>query len=216
MIAETSAPLGRREQRKTERRQAIVAAARRCFLSEGYAATSMSGLLKTLGGSKATLWNYFHSKEELFAAVIEDIVRDFSQQMAGDLKAGANLRTSLETFCRVFMVTTGQPDGVAAWRLIIGESQRFPELGHIFYEMAAQPVEHALAAYIQDQIQSGRLVDEGPLKMARVLLGLCSTQHNLRLWGVPPPDDENIDADAQRFANYFLSLFAVDQRTELT
>ncbi|MFY0108264.1 TetR/AcrR family transcriptional regulator, partial [Acinetobacter baumannii] len=65
-------PPSRREARKQDRRQAILDAARTSFFEQGYDGTSMSGLLATLGGSKATLWSYFRSKEELFAAVLDE------------------------------------------------------------------------------------------------------------------------------------------------
>ncbi|MEO6377128.1 MAG: helix-turn-helix domain-containing protein, partial [Caulobacteraceae bacterium] len=54
------------------RRQAILNVACEAFLAEGYAAVSMSAIAATLGGSKATLYAYFRSKAELFAAVMED------------------------------------------------------------------------------------------------------------------------------------------------
>lgn len=202
-------PSNRRQARKQDRRQAIVDAARRSFLEDGYAATSMSGLLTTLGGSKATLWSYFRSKEELFAAVIEDISSAFREELERGLLTPADLEKTLVAFCRGFMAKTGHPDAVGAWRLIVGESGRFPELGRIFYEKAAQRVEHALAGYLAAQTAAGRLREEDPEKMAQFLLGLCTTQHNRRLWGVVSPEGETLDADAARFTSYFLRLFAV-------
>jgi AcrR family transcriptional regulator len=56
---------------RDEKRAAIVKIAYEAFLTDGYAATSMSSIAAKVGGSKATLYNYFASKEELFAAVIE-------------------------------------------------------------------------------------------------------------------------------------------------
>ncbi len=203
-----TAPLGKREARKQDRRRAIVAAARRSFLEEGYAATSMSGLLSELGGSKATLWSYFRSKEELFAAVIEDVTVDFREELERGLLASADLETTLVTFCRSFMQKTAQPDAVGAWRLIAGESGRFPELGRIFYERAAMRVEHALAGYLRGQIAAGSLRDEDPVEMAQMLLGLCTTQHNRRLWGISPDAPATVERDARRFTGYFLRLFA--------
>lgn len=200
-------PLGKREARKQDRRQAIVDAARRSFLDDGYAATSMSGLLAELGGSKATLWSYFRSKEELFAAVIEDVTVDFRRELESSLLASADLEESLCAFCRGFMQKTAQPDAVAAWRLIAGESGRFPELGRIFYESAARRVEEALAGYLATQITTGRLRDGNVIEMAQVLLGLCGTQHNRRLWGISPDTADAADRDARRFTGYFLQLF---------
>ena len=201
--------LGKREARKQDRREAIVAAARRSFLEDGYAATSMSGLLKTLGGSKATLWNYFRSKEELFGAVVADVTAAFRQQVTSELLTPGDMEATLVNFCRVFMNKTAHPDAVATWRLVVGESSRFPEVGRIFFQQAAGHVEGALAGYIAQQIDAGRLRDEGAVDMARVLTGMTAAHHNRRLWGVETADAAAIDAHARRFVGYFLRLFAI-------
>ncbi|MDJ0278273.1 TetR/AcrR family transcriptional regulator [Sphingomonas sp. 2R-10] len=201
-------PLTLREVRKQDRRAAILAAARRSFLEEGYAATSMSGLLRTLGGSKATLWSYFPSKEELFGAVIAEVTAAFRQQVMAELDAPGGLEATLVKFCRSFMNKTSHADALAVWRLVMAESGRFPEVGRIFYQQAAGHIERALVGYIQQQIDARRLRDDGALNMARVLIGMTAAQQNRRLWGVEPPGSEGMDADARRFVGYFLRLFA--------
>jgi TetR/AcrR family transcriptional regulator, mexJK operon transcriptional repressor len=197
--------------RQQERRSTIVAAARRSFLDKGYAATSMSGLLKSLGGSKATLWSYFRSKEELFAAVIEDVTACFRQQIETDLLSSGPVEETLVRFCRNFTRRLTDPDGVATWRLVMAESSRFPEVGQIFYCRAAGHVERALAGYIQQQIDSGHLRDEGALEMARLLMGMHKAGLHRRLWGVEPVDgtEGGIEAEARKFVGYFLRLFAL-------
>ncbi len=54
-----------------EKRQAILEIAKDSFTKQGFEQTSMSHIAKMLGGSKATLYNYFSSKEEIFTAVME-------------------------------------------------------------------------------------------------------------------------------------------------
>lgn len=201
-------PMTVREARKQDRRTSILGAARRSFLEEGYAATSMSALLKTLGGSKATLWSYFPSKEELFGAVIADVTAAFRRQVMGELDAPGDLEATLVNFCRSFMNKTAHADAVAIWRLVVAESGRFPEVGRIFYQQAAGHIERALASYIAQQIAAGRLRDDGALDMARVLIGMTAAQQNRRLWGVEPVGGDGMDADAKRFVGYFLRLFA--------
>lgn len=203
--------IGRREARKQDRREAIVAAARRSFLDNGYAATSMSGLLKTLGGSKATLWGYFRSKEELFAAVIEDVTLVLRLQLESELLAAAELKPTLITFCRSFMNKMANPDAVATWRLVVAESGRFPEVGRIFYEQAARHVERALADYLAQQIQAGRIGGEDPARMAQLLISMCAAEQNKFLWGVALVDAGDQAADAERYADYFLRLFSPAQ-----
>ena len=73
---------GKREARKEERREAILAIAKRVFLDQGYSGASMSAISAELGGSKGTLWSYFPSKEELFAArVLASLCLGVQQRM---------------------------------------------------------------------------------------------------------------------------------------
>lgn len=68
---------GKREARKEERREMILEIAKREFLDHGYSGASMSAISAELGGSKGTLWSYFPSKEDLFAAVLDHATREY-------------------------------------------------------------------------------------------------------------------------------------------
>src|SRR5471030_1490574 len=81
--------------RSDARRRAILDVASEVFLAQGFAATSMSEIAVRLGGSKGTLYNYFRSKEELFAAIMVDTcqgpanaVFDHMPPIGGDLRTG--------------------------------------------------------------------------------------------------------------------------------
>jgi len=203
----------RRELRKQDRREAIVDAARDSFLEHGYAGTSMSGLLKTLGGSKATLWSYFRSKEELFAAVVERLCASVRLELRNILDSSGGLEPGLIAFCRQFLQTIGSPDAVITWRMVVGESGRFPELGRIFYERAAGFTETTLAAYLARHVASGALRQEDPLEMAQALIALCTGRHNRRLlWGAEPEEPSVIDDQARRFVDLFLRAYGTAAR----
>jgi AcrR family transcriptional regulator len=201
-------PVTRRESRKQDRRQAIIEAARASFLEHGYAGTSMSGLLKPLGGSKATLWGYFRSKEELFAAVIEEISLLFRAEIQDVLATEAGLERSLVAFCRTFLRKITSPDGQATWRLVVAESGRFPEVGRIFHEKAAGPVQGALRDFLARQIAEGRLVSEDPAIMVETLMSLCIGQHMRVIWGLDRLTEAELDACAHRFTGIFLKTYS--------
>lgn len=199
---------GRRGQRKLERRNAILAAARRSFLEDGYAATSMSGILKTLGGSKTTLWSYYRSKEELFTAVIEDVTITFRREIEAELSLTGNLEDTLKGFCRSLMTKIAAPEGLATWRLVVAESARFPDVGKIFYAQAAGHILFTLSQFISYHIKAGRLRDGDSERMAHMLISLCSGLQNRYLWGVAVPDANEIKTDASAFTQYFLRTFS--------
>src|SRR5471032_323313 len=54
------------------RRERIIQVARDVFYEVGYASASMSMISARLGGSKATLYAYFDSREALFEATIRE------------------------------------------------------------------------------------------------------------------------------------------------
>lgn len=199
----------RRDLRKQCRRREIVAAARTSFLDQGYAGTSMSGLLKTLGGSKGTLWAYFRSKEDLFAAVIEDLVESFQAELGEMLLPDEQLAPVLKAFCASFLRKLTAPESIATWRLVVAESRRFPEVGQIFYEQASQRTERALSAYLSWHIAAGRLRAEEPRQMAEVLIGLCTGKRDQLQASIRTLSDAEFQEYSDRFTHIFLRAFAI-------
>lgn len=59
-----------------ERRQEIVSAARELLQTKEYEKTTMRDIMEKLGIAKGTIYHYFKSKEELFEAVVENIVEE--------------------------------------------------------------------------------------------------------------------------------------------
>ena len=124
--------MGKRELNRLKRKSAIVAVATRAFLEQGYAATSMSAIADEIGGSKATLWGHFGSKEELFMAVIDEQVALFAADMEGALVTEPFTIGGLRRFCMGYVRTFMRPQFVSLFRMIMGEGARFPEITYIF------------------------------------------------------------------------------------
>jgi len=195
---------------RDERRAAILQIAHDAFLAEGYAATSMSAIAARVGGSKATLYNYFPSKEDLFRAV----VRERSDQIAGlldqgRLQGGGDFRTVLNKFGEGFLAMVLSDEFVKTYRVMMGEAARFPELGHAFYEAGPKQAMHRVGEYFVTAIEAGELKREQPDLMAQYFLDLClSGLQFRRLWNVTPaPTEEDIRANVARAVSIFLAAF---------
>ena len=64
------------DERKTERREQILASARRCFAEHGYEGATVVRLEEATGLSRGAIFNYFGSKEDLFIELaVEDTAR---------------------------------------------------------------------------------------------------------------------------------------------
>lgn len=177
-------------------------------MEKGYAGTSMSGLLATLGGSKATLWGYFRSKEELFAAVLDDATAAYRRELAQCLEPSGDLAEGLTGFCRSFLHRILSPDALALWRLVAAESARLPQVGAIFYERAAATTERALSAFLSEHMDMGELRREDPTRAARVVISLCTGHQHRLLWGIEQPTPERIEVEAAAAASIFLRAYA--------
>jgi AcrR family transcriptional regulator len=73
-LLEGQAPLGKRERRKRETRDAIVAAAERLFAARGYDSVTVAEVAAAAGVSVKTLFVYFRSKEDLVFAEEERLL----------------------------------------------------------------------------------------------------------------------------------------------
>ena len=56
---------------QTPKRQAILEAAKHAFIKHGFSGGSMDAIAEAAPVSKPTLYNHFHSKSDLFSAVIQ-------------------------------------------------------------------------------------------------------------------------------------------------
>jgi AcrR family transcriptional regulator len=73
-----SLPRNRAQIPPEERRADLVAAATEVFLTRGYEGATMEGISKAAGVTRANIYWYFKSKDEVFAAVMRQLLgRDF-------------------------------------------------------------------------------------------------------------------------------------------
>jgi len=196
-----------RDRRKQSRRSAIVREARQAFLRDGYAAMSMSGLIATIGGSKATLWSYFPSKAALFAAVLEDAAGAYARDMGEFLRLSDDPRGGLFDLCKSLIGTIVSPEPLELTRLVLAESGRFPEVGKTFYAHAVQPLEVSLTAYLARHMTDGGLRDGDPRRAARILLDLCNGLQTRCLWAGEALDEGQIEREASEITNIFLRAY---------
>jgi TetR/AcrR family transcriptional repressor of mexJK operon len=157
------------------RRQAFVDAARDAFFADGYGQTAMSTIVAAVGGSKTTLWSYFPSKQDLFAAVVDDIAGQYSSALTVELDPAGPIEPTLRRFATAMMATILSEPIVALHRIVMGEAQRFPELGVLFYERGPQRGRARLAAYIGAAMADGRLRSGEPMVAAQQFASMCKS-----------------------------------------
>ncbi len=117
----------------------ILDAAMELMLDQGYGATSIEAVAARAGVSKRTFYHRFADKAALVQAVVARVVERARPAQAARTARGAQeqaaapagveaLRLDLQDFGNRTLQAALSPQVLALYRLIIGESHRFPDL----------------------------------------------------------------------------------------
>jgi TetR/AcrR family transcriptional repressor of mexJK operon len=128
----------------------LLAVALNDFLLHGYGGASMTRIVRDAGISKTTLYSRFSSKEELFAAIMNQQVEHLSAAASLRPATGAlDLESGLRAYASHSLDTSLTGDFLGINRLIYSESHRFPELGAAAAERTATGIKQ-IARFIRD------------------------------------------------------------------
>ena len=187
------------------RRKAFVDAARELFFANGYAGTTMSSIASKVGGSKTTLWTYFPSKEELFAAVVDDIVAQYGDALAIELPLDEPVPDVLRVFGNLLMTKLTATPILSLFRLVVGEAERFPHLAETFYERGPRRGKARAAVWVGEKMVRGELRMGDPMRAVQQFTGLCqSGLYQFAMLNLPESRDlarlqDDVDAAVDAF-----------------
>lgn len=188
--------------------ESILAAARRKFLASGFGAVSMDAIAREAGASKATLYAYFASKEELFGAMVaresERYARDFSSGQLDPRDPAGSLTIIADRFLRLLM----SPDVVAMNRIIIGEVERFPALAEVFWQAGPERVRFQVEGFLRRAVEQGTLDIPDTRLAAEQFASLVRGEiHLQRLLGLGKNDSKTLALAARNAVATFTRAF---------
>ncbi|MEV0109242.1 TetR/AcrR family transcriptional regulator [Nocardia sp. NPDC050799] len=134
----------------TQKRAAILSAARELFLAQGFDRSSVDAVAARAEVSKRTVYDYFGDKHTLLQAVVDavgqsltDTIRRTLDDTLTGLPEGADLEESLVTFSmRIATDMLGSAEYATLVRLVRAESGHLPHPG---YNPMADTPEEAIA-----------------------------------------------------------------------
>ncbi|MBS1998820.1 MAG: TetR/AcrR family transcriptional regulator [Cyanobacteria bacterium SZAS LIN-2] len=152
------------------KREQIVKAALQVFLENGYAATSMNRVADAAGVIKATIYSHFKDKEQLFVAIIEEatigkIAFDFNDK---ERIIAISPEEFMDEISNKFHTLEQDAEYHRFLRVVIGESERFPELAHLYVKTVIMRGMECASAYFEHHPELGL---EDPQAAAHVIAG---------------------------------------------
>lgn len=196
--------------KKTEsRRQNIIEVAATAFREFGYEHTSMSEICARVGGSKATLYNYFPSKEELFFEIIfQSTEAQFESVFQAFAETIENIDESLRHFGEKFLAFLFSPQIQANRRLTLSESGR-TELGRIVYERGVLRSQNLISEFLQQAMSQGKLRQANPFVATQHLCALLQSelQERFLLQQLEEVSIEEIKGNTARAIEVFMAAY---------
>ena len=194
---------------KTEtRRKAIIEAATHVFLENGFEKTTMSDIATQLGGSKATLYGYFSTKEDLFLEAMNALVETLFAETYAELLTEGDIRDRLRHFGISMLSFTTSANALAMFRLLIAGSAR-PEIGRSLYVQEMQKGEAAIKALLKAAMDAGQLRQCDPQVVADHLRGLLEAEflHKRLFSAMDIPSQKEIVTAVDRALEVFLAAY---------
>ena len=205
----------RREQNRIDRERRILDAALKVFAEQGYSGTTMDAVAGEAGLSKPTLYQYFDSKDALFQAMM--LGKRDQMLTVFDHPSPKGMVADLHGFAWAYADTVMRPEMLALARLIIGEVQRFPEIGRAYQASGPDQLLRGIMAYLTAQRAAGRLIFDDAELAAQDLWGLILSAP--RTQALYLPDAQPTRAQLGRYISnglrVFLRAYSTDPTTDL-
>lgn len=137
----------------------------------------MSEIARRVGGSKATLYGYFPSKEALFIAFIREQAQEHLAVAEADLAlyAASDLGRVLTNFGVALLSFTCSPVGLAVFRSVIAKAGQ-SDIGRLFYEEGPKHGLRKTGEALSAAMAHGVLRQADAFVAAQHLMGLFNSE----------------------------------------
>lgn len=101
---------GKRALNRTRNRNAILAAARECFRENGYDNSTIRDIVRRTGLAAGTFYNYFSSKQDIFAALLADFLSHLNSDMSRHRRTASSTRDFIyNAYLALYTATARDP-----------------------------------------------------------------------------------------------------------
>ena len=191
---ELLAAIPRKERERLARQRDILNAARELFIEKGYSDTTLDEIAKRAEFGKGTIYNYFSNKEELFFAIMDEMIDQLLQHVQSTIidSDAPDARTALTDYAKGLL--TLARENWEFTRMFIKELHKAKLDDHQalmavrierirkVWEIIAQP--------IQRDIDAGKLQPVNAFEVARLFDGMLKFSCGSRIF-----EDETLNEE---------------------
>lgn len=194
-------------------REKILAAAEEVFLQHGFLGANMDAVAEIAGVSKQTVYAHCRSKEALFVQVVERMTGGAARAIGEDQEDDLEGVSAADYFLRVAtdnLLIVMTPRLMRLRRMVIGEVERFPEMGRSLHENGPGRTIARLKSAIVHFTSTGELRCDDPTAAAEnfnwLVMG-SPTNAAMFLGDAAIPSKSALQAHARESVRIFLAAF---------
>ena len=198
---------GRPQLRSDEKTRAIIFdAARKEFATSGFAGANMEAVARRAGVSTKTLYRLVPNKAALFEAMVTDRLDRFVLTVRLRACEGSDIDVALREALLACAELVLNGDVIALNRMVLAESDKFPEIAQTFYAKAMRRTVATLAKWLRAEKERGLIALEDAELAAGMLLGMLAfePQRAVMFGRKRLPSRHELERRAQVCATLFL------------
>ncbi len=157
--------LARVSKQPEERRQELIDAARALFQTQGYEHTAVSDIVHRVGVAQGLFYYYYHSKQEIFLAVIDQFIQRHISELATELQDAtlpplSRIHNLMQMLTRFFRELEG----------LYRPGQVTGEMFAVIQNHVCEVMEPIITALLREGTELGILDAPYPERMARFFI----------------------------------------------
>ena len=159
-------------------REAIVEAAERLFLEQGFGSVSMDELAEAAGVARRTLYNQFASKEEIFREMLLRVSGQLENALPPGIETQGEVEDALRLIARAILELHKHPEYLGFLRMVAADSRQFPWIAEAFAAVM-DPQTERFTRYLAHLTDMGILDCRNPDLAAHQFMGVLN---EVSLW----------------------------------
>jgi TetR/AcrR family transcriptional repressor of mexJK operon len=189
--------------------EAILRAATRLFLKNGYSSTSMDAIADAARVTKQTVYAHYKNKDALFTHMVARLC-DRHTPSGHFLESDKPLESALYEIGLGFLNLITGSEGLAATRLVIAEVAKHPKLARRYYEDGTLRMVTMLAEFLNRHKDRGGLTIADTRSAASYFFAMLKGQYHIRMMlgirPVPPVRDK--EAHVRETVRIFMKIYS--------
>ncbi len=161
-----SKPAGPGRPKDLTKRAAILDAAKRLFVLQGFDGVSMDQIAAEAGVSKLTVYSHFGDKDRLFAEAVRAHCEQGMPTRLFEPDPEVPLRERLSEIGEAFFAMIMTPEAIAGHRILCSPQTTGSPMPAMFWEAGPQRVQDAFTALLERRIAAGELEIDDPARAA--------------------------------------------------